>query len=249
MQKFINQTQPYFEDLITRATYHSNSIEGNTLSMAETYAILFNKNDAKITAKPREIYEAINHKYALDYLFNNMSDDLTEKDIIYLACTINKNIDEIDGYRKGPVWIIGAEHIPPPANMVKQYMMQFVYNYNNTNFTDVFEKVAHSHIEYERIHPFGDGNGRTGRILIWYELLKHNVPFPIITVDNKIEYINLIANQDVKGLSRLLEDLSNKELERMKQFDNNNFFGNSIFDQNGNVIPYYSDGASVEMGE
>ena len=64
---FIKTNHNYFEDFITRNTYHTNSIEGSTLSYAETYAIIFNDNSFKINAQPREIFEAINHKYALIY--------------------------------------------------------------------------------------------------------------------------------------------------------------------------------------
>lgn len=63
--KFMREHRTYFEDFVTRSTYHSNAIEGNTLSYAETYAILFNDNSMKVTATARELYEAINHKYAL----------------------------------------------------------------------------------------------------------------------------------------------------------------------------------------
>lgn len=63
--KFMREHRIYFEDFVTRGTYHSNAIEGNTLSYAETYAILFNDNSMKVTATARELYEAINHKYAL----------------------------------------------------------------------------------------------------------------------------------------------------------------------------------------
>ena len=68
---FILNNKNYLEDLITRSTYHSNAIEGNTLTYAETYAILYNDNSFKIEGKePREIYEAINHKKALELVFN-----------------------------------------------------------------------------------------------------------------------------------------------------------------------------------
>ena len=64
--KFILNNEQYIKDLITRSTYHSNAIEGSTLTYAETYAILYNDNSFKIEGKePREIYEAINHKKAL----------------------------------------------------------------------------------------------------------------------------------------------------------------------------------------
>ena len=70
---FILENKDYLEDLITRSTYHSNAIEGSTLTYAETYAILYNDNSFKIQGKePREIYEAINHKKALESVFDNI---------------------------------------------------------------------------------------------------------------------------------------------------------------------------------
>lgn len=69
---FILNNNEYLEDLITRSTYHSNGIEGSTLTYAETYAILYNDNSFVINGKePRELYEAINHKEALNMVFEN----------------------------------------------------------------------------------------------------------------------------------------------------------------------------------
>ena len=64
---FLLQNRSYFEDIITRSVYHSNAIEGNTLSYAETYAIIWNDNSFQIRATPQELYEVINLKYALSY--------------------------------------------------------------------------------------------------------------------------------------------------------------------------------------
>ena len=81
--EFILNNNNYLEDLITRSTYHSNAIEGSTLTYAETYAILYNDNSFKIDGKePREIYEAINHKTALELMFTFLKEEnrsLTEK--------------------------------------------------------------------------------------------------------------------------------------------------------------------------
>ena len=69
----IRRNEPYFEDLITRSVYNSNRIEGNTLSMPETYSIIFNnKNNIEVKANAREIFEAINLKYAYDYILKNL---------------------------------------------------------------------------------------------------------------------------------------------------------------------------------
>ena len=74
--QFVLPTESYLQDLITRSTYHSNAIEGSTLTYAETYAILYNDNSFKIEGKePREIYEAINHKKALELVFKNLQNN------------------------------------------------------------------------------------------------------------------------------------------------------------------------------
>lgn len=215
---FIRENQSYFEDFITRSTYHSNAIEGNTLSYAETYAIIFNDNSIKINAEPREFYEAVNHKYALSYVMDHVEEELSEALIKHIGIQINKNIKEISGYRSEQVFIRGAEHIPPAPNQIKQAMMYFVYNYNHTQYDNIFEKMAAAHIEFERIHPFGDGNGRTGRLLLNYELLKNNKAPIVIEKDSRARYFELLANYDVKGLSAFLKEGNEREQERIKAF-------------------------------
>lgn len=215
LKDYIFHNQEYFEDFITRSTYHSNAIEGNTLSYAETYAILFNDNEFKVSARPREIYEAINHKYALNYVLKHLDEDLSERMIKDLAIQINKNISEIAGYRTVPVRIKGAEHIPPEAVQVPQLMMYFVYNYNHTVYEDAFHKLAEMHLQYERIHPFEDGNGRTGRLLLNFELLKNNIPPIVIPKDQRTEYFKMLENSDSSALQDFFRELSAEEQQRI----------------------------------
>lgn len=217
---FILSNNDYLEDLITRSTYHSNAIEGSTLTYAETYAILYNDNSFKIQGKePKEIYEAINHKYALELVFNNLKNDDTfdEKFIKKLNETINKNIKDTEDYRKVQVFIRGSEHIPPEPEKIPNLMNYFVYNYNHDD-GDVFTKIAKYHIDFERMHPFEDGNGRTGRLLINYELIKNNMPPAVIEKECRVQYFEFLRNIDYYGLAEWLKELSNNEEKRMIKF-------------------------------
>lgn len=218
--EFILNNKDYLEDLITRSTYHSNAIEGSTLTYAETYAILYNDNSFKIQGKePREIYGAINHKNALDLVFKNLQnkDLFDERFIKSLNETINKNIKETDGYRTVQVFIRGSEHIPPAPEKIPNLMNYYVYNYNNDT-QEIFNKIAKYHIEFEKIHPFEDGNGRTGRLLLTYELLKNNLPTVVISKEDRVKYFEFLRNNDILGLAKWFNVLSNEELKRMEKF-------------------------------
>ena len=218
--EFVLNNKDYLEDLITRSTYHSNAIEGSTLTYAETYAILYNDNSFKIQGKePREIYEAINHKNALDLVFKNLQnkDLFDERFIKSLNETINKNIKETDGYRTVQVFIRGSEHIPPAPEKIPNLMNYYVYNYNNDT-QEIFNKIAKYHIEFEKIHPFEDGNGRTGRLLLTYELLKNNLPTVVISKEDRVKYFEFLRNNDILGLAKWFNVLSNEELKRMEKF-------------------------------
>jgi Fic family protein len=219
---FIMENKEYLKDFITRSTYHSNAIEGSTLTYAETYAILFNDNNFKINNKePREIYEAINHKKAMLILFDRLKKDelnLDEHFIKQINETINQDIKDTKGYRNVRVMIRGSEHIPPNPEQINNLMMYFVYNYNHDENTDIFYKIANYHLEFERIHPFEDGNGRTGRLLINFELLKNNIPPIVIPKEGRTEYFEFLRNKDVEGFANFLRTLSKKEKERIEFF-------------------------------
>lgn len=218
--EFILNNNDYLEDLITRSTYHSNAIEGSTLTYAETYAILYNDNSFKIEGKePREIYEAINHKKTLELVFKNLQshDGFDEKFIKKLNETINRDIKYTEGYRTVQVFIRGSEHIPPAPEKISNLMNYFVYNYNHDE-EDIFTKIAIYHIEFEKIHPFEDGNGRTGRLLLNYELLKNNIPPVVIIKEDRVKYFEFLKNNDSTGLAEWLRDLSAEEKERIEKF-------------------------------
>ena len=218
--EFVLNNKNYLEDLVTRSTYHSNAIEGSTLTYAETYAILYNDNSFKITGKePREIYEAINHGKALELLFKNLqnNEEFNEKFLKDLNQIINKDIKDTEGYRTVQVFIRGSEHIPPEPEKIPNLMMYYVYNYNHDE-QDIFTKIAKYHIDFEKIHPFEDGNGRTGRLLINYELLKNDLPHVVIAKEDRVKYFEFLRNNDITGFTTWLKELSDREEIRLKKF-------------------------------
>ena len=214
----IRRNDKYFEDFITRSVYHSNAIEGNTLSYYETYQIIFNcsSDDTLQNVKPRELYEAINLKYAMDYIFRHLYEDMTIECIQHIGKIINKNINDIDGFRTTSVFIAGAEHMPPEAADVPRLMNELLFTSFKSD--DFIYDLANFHIRYERIHPFTDGNGRSGRVLINKLALQNGYAPFVIPKDKRTPYMNLLADCDIMGLKSMIEQLMNDEVYRMQQF-------------------------------
>lgn len=222
INELIKTNKFYFKDFISRSTYHSNKIEGSTLTYAETNAILFNKNE-EIKANPREIHEAINHKnateYMIEYIDNNKCVNLNNKLIIEVNKIINNNIMAIGGFRLGPIRIIGSDEKFPLPFEIESLMTSLCEKYNsifNNDYT--LDDLAQFHIEFESIHPFPDGNGRTGRILLNYILITNGSVPIVIPYEERTKYIDYMHDKDYKNLSILFDELIKKEKLRINDF-------------------------------
>ena len=153
----------------------------------------------------------------MEYVLEKVESDCTDLTLGFikeLGRIINQNILDIDGFRKVQVIISGSEYISPEPKKVLNLMNSFISSYNNSN-ENIFEKIAKYHIEYEKIHPFQDGNGRTGRLLINYELIKNNYPSAVIDIESRVKYYEFLSKKNVNEFSKYLQELSNKELKRM----------------------------------
>lgn len=204
-----------YEAFLAKFTYDSNAIEGNTLTLKETSFILF-ENRTPPGKSLREINEVLNHKKAFDYILNYKKD--INKDFI---CNIQKLIvqntlrkdlqDQIGKYRHVQVYIRGAEVIPTNHKEVNIEMRTLLRWYNaNKKKLHPLILAAYFHIAFEAIHPFVDGNGRTGRLLLNFILHKHKIP--MIDVPNKIklEYYKCLELAQVKNdLSKFITFLYN----------------------------------------
>ena len=219
MNKFLEaiKNQDYYENFITRSVKSSNAIEGNTLSYVETYSIIFADETLPLqNVNPRELYEAINLKYALTYSLKNI-ENFDNGIIIKINEIINKNIKDTKGFRKGKVFIKGADFVPPEPFLVPSKMSELLYQYENSDLS-LIEKIANFHINFEHIHPFEDGNGRTGRVLINHSLISNNEIPIVIPEERRIEYFEYLANYDTKGLATFIIELQNIELNKMKEY-------------------------------
>ena len=213
----IHNNEAYRQDLLTRLIYHSNKIEGTTLTLGETDVILWEK-DVPVKATAREFYDVTNHKKAVEFLLSTLNEPLSVSVIRQLGIIINENINEIEGFRKVSVVVRGATNVSPQPAEVPTLVMQMLEQYNyflEHQTLTTQEREAWLHLKYEHIHPFVDGNGRTGRLLMLRGVLKDGMPPFVIDSDNRAKYLDMVNSYDQEELAELIESSCEKELARI----------------------------------
>jgi Fic family protein len=205
------------ESLVVQWTYHSNAIEGNTLTLQETKVAL---EGITIGGKLlREHFEAINHKDAILFIEELAQKDepLSEYTIKQIHSLILKNIDDKNKgtYRDTNVIISGADHKPPQSFEVSSQMQDFIQEYNEKKTVlHPIELAAFVHIRFVGIHPFVDGNGRTARLLMNLELMKAGFPPVVIAVEDRLEYYKALDTAHTTNDNRLFLKLMEKVVEK-----------------------------------
>ncbi|GAB6154732.1 Fic family protein [Desulfosporosinus burensis] len=166
------------EEFLINFTYNSNAIEGNTLTLQETALII--KEGITIDKKPlKDHLEAVGNKEAYHYVEELVQQkvQLSEKVIKDIhSLVLMDNREDRGVYRRVPVSIMGAVHTPPQPYLLPARMEQLILKYQEMSFPHIVERVSQFHLEFEDIHPFIDGNGRTGRLLLNLELMKEGYP-------------------------------------------------------------------------
>ena len=221
--------QDYLDDMLVRLAHHSAGIDGNTISLPATDSIILNGTlPVSGGATVREFYEIENHKQAfynmLEHLENN--DKLSVSIIKEIHADLTDRLQYDKGqFKKNENMIIGAEFqtaSPSETPFLVQQLVDYLdYRLENaTTEEEKLESVLDTHIQFERIHPFSDGNGRTGRMLMNYSLLQEGFPPLIIDKETKATYVELLANQDSSGFLSFAKEILAKELKRMQAFQN-----------------------------
>ncbi len=204
------------DEFMVENTYNSNAIEGSTLTLRETALIL--QDGITIAEKPlREHLEAIGHKDAFEYIIELASKDtpLTERVIKDIHSLVLMNDAANRGrYRSVSVAILGAATTPPPPYLVVQQLEQLLADYDSMKAGQhMIQFLAEFHLRFEGIHPFIDGNGRTGRLILNLELVKAGMlPINIKFADRRKYYDCFDNSPDM--LAQLIADYEVWELER-----------------------------------
>lgn len=218
--------RPFSNDLVgnleswfsVELTYSSNALEGNTLSKKET-ALVVEKGITIGGKSLREHLEATNHSEALTWLkkkTENKPSQITEDDIVKIHSIILKGIDDANAgtYRNIPVRISGSNVILPNARKVPILMGEFQKWLKSTKDIHPVELSAEAHYRLVTIHPFIDGNGRTGRLLMNLILLMTGYPPAIIYPRERLAYISSLEKAQLGGAKDDFYKLISKSVNR-----------------------------------
>ena len=172
---------------IPELVYNSNAIENSTLSLEDTEKILAGGSLAR-KVNVGEVYEAKNLAKLTESILEKNKSRINIKLILSLHKTLLTNIDDnIAGrFRVGKEWVRVGNHLGAKPQYVPTLMQELVDYYNQNKISYFLDAVSHFHAEFETIHPFVDGNGRMGRVLINLQLI--NLGFPPIIIQNKSKH-------------------------------------------------------------
>ena len=213
------ELQRLTEEFVVEYTYNSNAIEGNTLNLRETDLVL---RGLTIDQKPlKDHMEAIGHKEAFDFISRLVKEnaELSEHVIQQVHYFVLADKPQDRGvYRKIPVTIAGARHTPVQPYLIEPKLRELLEWYKNTD-VDFITKLARFHIEFEAIHPFVDGNGRTGRLLVNLELMKLGYPPIDIKYADRLAYYTAFDAYHLKGDLKPMVNLFGRYLyERLNKY-------------------------------
>ena len=214
-------------NLKTNFIYNSNAIEGNTLTLKETDIIL----QYGVTVKGKSLKEHEEVK-GQEYAINFLKEIIKRNEPLSLSLirefhslVLNDDIENRGKFKQSNNEILGAGFETTPYYLVEEELTELIEKYNN-KVNNLVTKVSHFHADFEKIHPFIDGNGRTGRLLLNLELMKNGYPITVIRNEEREEYYTALETAQVKADYRLFTDFIEKSIENIfwiyyRYFDEN----------------------------
>lgn len=192
-------------EFVIQFTFDTNRIEGSKLSYKDTKYLL--EDGISPREKPiRDIKEAENHKKAYEFMKQSLHANISRAFILELHRLLKQNTTEDAGlFRTGQVRV--GTLIPVKADMIETEIENLLESYKENEEMHPLERAAEFHTHFERIHPFFDGNGRVGRLLLNFILLKHQFPAVIVQNKNKRRYYTALQRADDGNILPMLKYL------------------------------------------
>ena len=194
---------------IAESVYNSNAIENSTLTLDETERILLEQALSR-DVSVREVYEAKNLARVMEYKRARAEDsELDEELILLLHQMLIGGIDDaIAGrFRREGEYVRVGSHIAPAPEQVERMMENILITYSSDLDSYCLDKIALFHLDFETIHPFCDGNGRIGRVIINFQLLQLGLPRLIIRNSEKETYYRAFGDYRDRRTTRTMENI------------------------------------------
>lgn len=202
------------ETEVAEQVFNSNAIENSTLSLEETEKILQQINLDRYIDE-REIYEAKNLARVVDYIDKKAKEkDLDLEVVLLLHKMLLSNIrDEVAGrFRIKNEYVRVGSHIASAPEQVQYLLEKMLSEYNGNSHENIIKRIAKLHLTFENIHPFVDGNGRIGRVINNYLLIREGfVPVNIKFID-RLKYYEAFEEFNKKGKTAIMEEIVGKAL-------------------------------------
>lgn len=196
----------FFNNFIINYTYNTTSIEGNTIPLNDVKNILTNDRFKVDNASLREIYDLRNTKDTFNYILKNKL-RINVNTILKIHKMLLKDIDSRDSFRNFDVRVFKSHFDSTPYFRIHKEIDDLIKWFNSSDLHP-FVKASIFHHRFEKIHPFADGNGRTGRMLFNIILLNSKFPPIIITKKNRNKYLDSLSFADKnENYSKLIEFL------------------------------------------